>query len=61
MSANNEVPKLLWRVDELARATSCSRSYIYKLIEAGQIKTVHVGRSCRITQVEVERFVESLS
>ena len=60
MTTPMESPKLLWTVEELAAATSLSRSFIYQQISAGRIETVHIGRACRITQSGVDSFIESL-
>jgi excisionase family DNA binding protein len=60
MSANTHPPRLLWTVEELAQATHFSRSFLYLQIAAGRLEPIHLGRACRITQAEVERFIRDL-
>lgn len=51
---------MLYRVKDFADVTSLSKTTIYDLINAGQIKTVKIGRSTRITRGELERFITTL-
>ena len=39
-----EVPAVLYRVEEAAEALRLSRSAIYELIRSGQLRSVKVGR-----------------
>ena len=36
---------------------SVGRTTIYMLMRAGELKPVHIGRSCRISRGELERYV----
>lgn len=38
-----------------------SRATFYREVQAGRIHPVKIGRSTRITQAEVDRYLESLS
>ena len=51
---------LLLNPEEAAEILGMSRSTIYKLITAGEIQSVKIGRSRRIPRQEIERFVDSL-
>jgi excisionase family DNA binding protein len=49
--------QLLFTTDEAAHVLSVGRTTIYMLIRAGELKPVHIGRSCRISRGELERYV----
>jgi excisionase family DNA binding protein len=36
------------------------RTTFYDLIKRGQLRTVHIGRSCRVTRAELDRYVQRL-
>jgi excisionase family DNA binding protein len=36
------------------------RTTIYALMKAGELRPVHIGRSCRLSRVEIERYVRRL-
>ena len=36
------------------------RTTVYALMKSGELRPVHIGRSCRISQAEVERYVRRL-
>jgi excisionase family DNA binding protein len=40
--------------------TGLSRSAVYRVINEGKIKTVKIGRSVRISEQELNRFINSL-
>jgi excisionase family DNA binding protein len=50
--------KLLMTVPEAARRLGISRSLFYELIAAGQIRTIHIGRLCKVSQQALEDFIE---
>ena len=58
---NNEIatPKLL-ALTEVSERTSLSRSTLYREIEAGRLLAVKIGKSVRITDSELRRFIEAL-
>jgi excisionase family DNA binding protein len=41
-------PVLLLSVEQAAQALGIGRSTLYELIAAGEVETVHIGRSCRV-------------
>lgn len=48
-------------VEELAAALGCGRTWAYKLINSGQIKSFSIGRSIRIPKLYVLDFIEAAS
>lgn len=53
-------PLLLTPVDA-AKILRIGRTTVYALMKAGQLRPVHIGRSCRLPRTEVERYVLSLA
>ena len=51
---------LLLTPEEAARALRVGRTTIYALMKAGDLHPVHIGRSCRISRAELERYVRRL-
>ncbi len=49
--------RLLLTGGEAAHVLSVGRTTIYMLMRAGELKPVHIGRSCRISRGERERYV----
>jgi excisionase family DNA binding protein len=59
MSENQEA--MLFRVEEVAKLLSISRSGVYRLFKENQLKPVYVNqRTVRVSKSEVDRFVSSL-
>lgn len=50
----------LHKLVEVGSRTGLSRSALYREINAGRLKVVKIGRSVRITESELGRFIESL-
>ncbi|HAM01514.1 MAG TPA: DNA-binding protein [Acidimicrobiaceae bacterium] len=50
--------RLLFRVEEAAEVLAIGTSTVYKLLAAGELKGIKIGRSLRITASELGRFVE---
>jgi excisionase family DNA binding protein len=44
-------------ITEAATALSCSRSTIYRLLDAGHLRRVKVGRLSRIPTAELDAFL----
>lgn len=53
------LPALL-RIFEVMDRTGLSKASVYRVINAGQLKTVKIGRSVRVTESELSRFIEAL-
>jgi excisionase family DNA binding protein len=56
---NVTLPRLL-KLTEIGSQTGLSRSAVYREINAGRLKVVKIGRSVRVTETELSRFVKSL-
>ena len=52
--------QLLWDIKTTCLALSSSRATVYRLIEAGKLKPVKLGRSTRFRAEDVEAFAASL-
>ena len=57
--SNFSKPKLAYTVIEAAGLVSMSRSTFYELINAGEIKTIKIGRCRRITKGQLDTFLQS--
>ncbi|MBM7807734.1 excisionase family DNA binding protein [Geodermatophilus bullaregiensis] len=51
---------LLLTPEEAAQVLRIGRTTIYALMKAGDLRPVHIGRSCRISRAELERYVRRL-
>jgi excisionase family DNA binding protein len=52
--------RLLLTTEEAADVLRVGRTTVYTLIKEGQLRPVHIGRSCRISRAELERYVSRL-
>ena len=48
--------RLLLTPEEAAQVLRLGRTTIYALMKAGDLRRVHIGRSCRISRAELERI-----
>jgi excisionase family DNA binding protein len=55
-----DVPAVVYRVDEAARAVRLSRSAIYELIRSGRLRSVKLGRRRLIPVGALTEYVASL-
>ena len=53
-----ELPPRGWRVREVARRLQLTPSTVYRLIEAGDIGAVRIGRCLVILECDLLRFLE---
>ena len=51
---------LLLTPEEAAAVLRVGRTTIYALMKAGDLRPVHIGRSCRLSRAELERYVRRL-
>lgn len=51
---------LLLTPEEAAEVLRVGRTTIYALMKAGELHAVHIGRSCRLSRAELERYVDRL-
>ena len=49
--------QLLFAPHEAARILGIGRTTLYALMGSGDIRPVHIGRSCRISRAEIRRYV----
>jgi excisionase family DNA binding protein len=52
--------RLLLTPEEAARVLRVGRTTVYALMKCGDLRAVHIGRSCRISQAELDRYVRRL-
>ncbi len=52
--------RLLLTPEEAAEVLRVGRTTVYALMKGGDLRSVHIGRSCRIPQAELERYVRRL-
>lgn len=52
--------QLLLTAEEAARTLNVGRTTLYALIKDGELHSVHIGRSCRLTRAELQRYVTRL-
>lgn len=50
-------PPILMRVSEVAQELRLARSFVYALIQSGQLPAVRIGRSIRVPRAELETWV----
>jgi excisionase family DNA binding protein len=51
---------LLLSPEEAATLLRVGRTTVYALMKAGDLRPVHIGRSCRLARAELERYVRML-
>jgi excisionase family DNA binding protein len=47
-------------ISEVQQTLSVSRSTVYRLIERGELRCVHIGRAVRISSEDVQAFLRRL-
>jgi excisionase family DNA binding protein len=50
----------LWRPEQVAQRFEVSRSKVYELLAAGQLRSVRIGGSRRIPESAVREFLAAL-
>lgn len=53
-------PKLAYTIEEAAKLLSLSRAHVYRLLDIGEIGSISIGRSRRITKGQLESFISNL-
>lgn len=51
---------LLLTPEEAATLLRVGRTTVYALMKAGDLRPIHIGRSCRLARTELERYVRLL-
>jgi excisionase family DNA binding protein len=54
-----ELP-ILYTPVQTARIMGISRSQVYNLLKSGELNSIHIGRSRRISNSHVTQFIQSL-
>ena len=54
------VESLLLTPEEAAALLRVGRTTVYALMKAGELRPIHIGRSCRLARAELERYVRML-
>jgi excisionase family DNA binding protein len=49
----------LLRATEVAQILDISRSMAYRLIQTGEIRSVHIGMSRRVRPEDLQRYIET--
>jgi excisionase family DNA binding protein len=52
---------LLLTPEEAAGVLRVGRTTIFGLMKAGELRPIHIGRSCRLSRAELERYVDQLA
>ena len=52
---------ILFTATQVAKIMGISRSQVYVLLNKGQLGSVHIGRSRRITREQVDEFISTLT
>ncbi len=52
--------RLLLTPGEAAQVLAVGRTTLYALMKEGHLRPVHIGRSCRLSRAELERYVREL-
>jgi len=50
----------LHRIAEVLKRTGLSRSAFYKVVTAGDLQVIKIGRSVRVSESELSRYITSL-
>ncbi len=56
----DELKRVLITIDEAARRLSIGRSHVYEQMRRGVLRSIHIGRSRRILESDLVRFVDDL-
>lgn len=54
------IDRLLLTTEQAAVVLGLGRTTVYALIKDGELRPIHIGRSCRLSRAELERYVDRL-
>ena len=60
MSTDTVTVASLHKLAVVMARTGLSRSAVYRVINEGKLKTIKIGRSVRISEQELNRFINAL-
>ncbi|MGX5653996.1 helix-turn-helix domain-containing protein [Geodermatophilus nigrescens] len=52
--------QILLTPEEAAQVLRIGRTTLYALMRTGELRPVHIGRSCRLSRAELQRYVRGL-
>ena len=61
MSTDTVTVASLHKLTVVMARTVLSRSAVYRVINEGKLKTVKIGRSVRVSEQELNRFINALA
>ena len=61
MNFETYLPPTLHKLSVVSARTGLSRSALYRQINAGKLHTIKIGRSVRISEAELNRYIDSLA
>jgi excisionase family DNA binding protein len=61
MSTDTVTAPSLHKLVVVMARTGLSRSAVYRVINEGKLKTVKIGRSVRVSEQELNRFINALA
>ncbi len=61
MSTDTVTIASLHKLAVVMARTGLSRSAVYRVINEGKLKTVKIGRSVRVSEQELNRFINALA
>ena len=61
MDLDTAGPRTLHKLSAVSARTSLSRSALYREINAGKLHTIKIGRSVRVSESELNRYIDSLA
>ena len=59
VNSNNALDPLLHRIPDACRRLSVSRTTLYELIKAGEIRSVKIGTRSLIPEIDLQRVLSS--
>lgn len=52
-------PQLLLTIKQVQRVLGVSRSMVYRLVQRGELRVIHIGTAIRVRQSEIRRFLQA--
>lgn len=52
---------MLFNANQVAKIMGVSRSQVYNLMNSGQLRSVSIGRSRRVTNAQMQDFIATLT
>jgi len=55
---NDITPIILLRPSDVAIRLSIAKSYVYRLMQSGEIPVVRIGKACRVRPQDLEAYIK---